>query len=82
MSAVFMAVYMVCSCKSSVANDDDVLQITADDVTHLDGTFEDNFMESWEYILLEDDANETIIPGTVLEVKYDEGLYFIQSHHI
>ena len=80
-SAVLMAVYMICSCKSGVANDDDVLQITADDVTHLDGTFEDNFMESWEYILLEDDANETIIPGTVLEVKYDDGLYFIQSRH-
>ncbi len=78
--AVSMAVLMFCTCKSSV-KDNGQLQLTQKDVIHLDGTFEEYFMESWEYILLEDESNESIVPGTVFEVKYDDGLYFIRSYH-
>lgn len=73
------AVSMLCACKDGV-NTDGVLQITKNDVIHLDGTLEENFMDSWEYILLEDGSNESIVPGTVLQVLYDDGLYFIRSN--
>ena len=73
------AVSMLCACKGGVKNDSS-LQITKNDVIHLDGTFEENFMDSWEYILLEDGSNESIVPGTVLQVRYDDGLYFIRSY--
>ena len=76
--ATLLAGVVLCACNEKNSSDQS-LQITADDVIHLEGTFEENFMDSWEYILLEDDTNEAIIPGIVLGVRYDDGLYFIQA---
>ena len=49
------------------------------DVIHLDGTFEDNFLESWEYIILEDGNIESELGGLNQEIRYDDGLFFIHS---
>ena len=60
------------SCKSETDND----------ITRLDGTFDDNFLESWEYIILEEDNPDAML-GEVgdinQEIRYDDGLFFICS---
>lgn len=76
--ATLLAGAVLCACNKKNSSDQSI-QITADDVIHLEGTFEENFMESWEYILLEDDTNESIVPGTIYKLMYDDGLYFIHS---
>ena len=78
--ATLLAGVVLCACTEKSPSDES-LQITADDVIHLEGTFEENFMDSWEYILLEDEGNETIVPGTVIKLMYDDGLYFIHSRN-
>ena len=79
-SAAILSALLLCSCKSNVSTDSS-LQITKDDVIHLEGSFDDNFLDSWDYILLEDDNFDAIIPGTVIKLMYDGGLYFISSNH-
>ena len=76
-SAVLLAVSMVCSCKSGVATDD-APKITADDVIRLDGTFDEIFMESWEYIML-DDSNPDAIMANVEGILFDDDMFFIMS---
>ena len=60
-SAAILSALLLCSCKSNVSTDSS-LQITKDDVIHLEGSFDDNFLDSWDYILLEDDNFDAIIP--------------------
>ena len=79
-SAAILSALLLCSCKTNVSTDSS-LQITKDDVIHLEGSFDDNFLESWDYILLEDENFDAIIPGTVIKLMYDDGLYFISSNH-
>ena len=76
--AAFLSALFVCSCKNNDANED-CLQITKNDVIELEGSFDDNFLESWDYILLEDEIFDAIIPGTVIKLMYDDGHYFISS---
>ena len=69
--AAFLSALFVCSCKNNDANED-CLQITKHDVIELEGSFDDNYLESWDYILLDDDnldgilGNNYIAVGTVL----------------
>ncbi len=48
-------------------------------VIHLDGTLDDNFLESWEYILLEDDNPDALLGDVKPNIGYDDGLFFICS---
>ena len=57
------------SCKSETDND----------VIRLDGTFDDNFLESWEYIILEEDNPDALLGEVNQEIRYDDGLFFIYS---
>ena len=64
-----LSLTLLCSCKG----------INNPDVIHLDGTFDDNFLESWEYIILEDGNIESELGGLNQEIRYDDGLFFIHS---
>jgi len=75
--AALSAISMLCTCKSRV-NTDSSLQITQNDVIHLDGSFEENFLESWEYVFLEDD-NPDALMGYVEGVLYDDSLFFVMA---
>lgn len=57
------------SCKSETDND----------VIRLDGTFDDNFLESWEYIILEDDNLDAELGIINQGIQYDDGLFFVHS---
>ena len=52
---------------------------TDTDITRLDGTFDDNYLESWEYIILEEDTPEAMLGDINQEIRYDDGLFFICS---
>ena len=52
---------------------------TDTDITRLDGTFDDNFLESWEYIILEEDNPDAMLGEVNQEIRYDDGLFFIYS---
>ena len=78
-SAALISALLVCSCKNNVTTDD-CLQITKDDVIELEGSFDDNYLESWEYILLEDDNLDGIL-GNNFRVQYDDGLYFLDDRN-
>ena len=75
--AAFLSALFVCSCKNNATNDD-CLQITKDDVIELEGSFDDNYLESWDYILLDDDNLDGIL-GNNYRVQYDDGLYFLDD---
>lgn len=64
------ALCLIFSCKSE----------TNTDVIRLDGTFDDNFLESWEYILLEDDNLDAELGIINYGIQYDDGLFFVHSH--
>lgn len=68
---------IISACKSSV-QDDGSLQIAKRDVINLEGTFEDNFLDSWEYFMLEDDNPDAFL-GEIEGIFYDDGLYFLLS---
>ena len=48
-------------------------------VIRLDGTLDDNFLESWEYVILEDDNPDALLGVINPNIRYDEGLFFICS---
>ncbi len=75
--AAFLSALFVCSCKNNDANED-CLQITKHDVIELEGSFDDNYLESWDYILLDDDNLDGIL-GNSYRVQYDDGLYFLDD---
>ena len=75
--AAFLSALFVCSCKNNDANED-CLQITKNDVIELEGSFDDNFLESWDYILREDDNLDGIMSNNY-RVQYDDGLYFLDD---
>lgn len=52
---------------------------TDTDITRLDGTFDDNYLESWEYIILEEDTPDAMLGEVNQEIRYDDGLFFIYS---
>ena len=56
---LLVAALLLSSCKTEVKHDSS-LQITKNDVIHLDGSFDHNFLESWEYVMLDDDRREDI----------------------
>lgn len=74
--AALTALAFLNSCKTEVS-DEGVLQITENDVIELDGEFDDVFLSSWEYVVLDDKEIDAIIPGDVYRILYDDGLYFI-----
>ncbi|MBO4561920.1 MAG: 6-bladed beta-propeller, partial [Bacteroidaceae bacterium] len=75
--AFLTAASLLCACKGNI-HPGGTMQITKDDVIHLDGTLEDNFMKSWEYILL-DESTDALL-GTINDaIRYDDGLFFIHS---
>ncbi len=76
--AAVSAIAYFSSCNSTAP--DNSLQLTKDDVIELDGRFEDHFLSSWEYIILDDKELESILPGDVNQVLYDDGLYFISTY--
>ena len=57
------------SCKSETDNT----------VIRLDGTLDDNFLESWEYVILEDDNPDALLGVINPNIRYDDGLFFICS---
>ena len=66
---VLTALSLLLSCKNKSDND----------VIRLNGTFDDNFLGSWEYIILEDDNLEAELGIINQGVQYDDGLFFINS---
>ena len=74
-SALFMAA-LLCACKGNVQPDNS-LQITENDLIRLDGSFDDNFLDSWDYIILDDQPDAFL--ATADATFYDDGLYFIFS---
>ena len=66
---VFAALSLLFSCKSK----------TDTDIICLDGTFNDNYLESWEYIILEDDKIEAELGILNQGIQYDDGLFFIHN---
>lgn len=77
MFAFLTTASLLCACKGSTQPDGS-MQITKDDVIYLDGSFEDNFLESWEYIML-DDSNPDALMANVDGIFYDDDLVFIMS---
>lgn len=75
--AAVTAITFLYSCKTTVSDDDGVLQITQDDVIELEGDLDDNFLSGWDYIVLDNKEIQSIIPGDVVRILYDDGLYFI-----
>lgn len=73
----FVATTMLCGCKESTQSDN-AIRITKDDVISLDGTFDDNYLDSWEYILLEESPESVI--GSVERIRYDDGLFFVHDN--
>ena len=75
--ATLLAGAVLCACSDKNSSDQS-LQITADDVIYLDGNFDDNFLESWEYVLL-DDSNPDALLGDIDGIFYDDDLFFVLS---
>lgn len=59
------------SCKSETDNT----------VIRLDGTLDDNFLESWEYVILEDDNIDAELGIINQSIQYDDGLFFVCSSY-
>ena len=78
--AAVTAIAFLYSCKTKVS-DEIVPQITEDDLIELDGDLDDNFLSSWEYIVLDDKEIDAIVPGMYTNVMYDEGLYFVRRSY-
>ena len=76
--AAFVAVSFFSACNTEKRGQDNSLQITQKDVVRLDGSFNDNFLDSWEYVILEDDDPKALL-GYVEGIQYDDGLFFIKS---
>ena len=76
-SAAGLSALLIFSCKTDVRTDG-IPQITKNDVISLEGSFYDNFLESWDYIMLDDENLDGIL-GSLYKVLYDDGLYFIES---
>ena len=76
MFAALLTAALLCACKGNVQPDNS-LQITENDLIHLDGTFNDNYLESWDYIIL-DETTDALL-GYAQTVLYDDGLYIIGS---
>lgn len=74
---LLVAALLLSSCKTEVKHDSS-LQITKNDVIHLDGSFDHNFLESWEYVMLDDDNPDGMI-SDIEGVLYDDSLFFILS---
>ena len=74
-STFILSALLLSSCNGGVTNDKSI-QIT--DVIDLEGSFDDNFLESWDYIMLEDDNLDGILASTY-KVLYNDGLFFIDS---
>ena len=74
-SAAVLSALFIFSCKTDVKTDG-IPQITKNDVISLEGSFYDNFLESWDYIMLDDENLDGIL-GSPYKVLYDDGLYFI-----
>lgn len=66
---IFAAASLLFSCKNGADTG----------VIRLDGTFNDNYLESWEYIILEDDNLEAELGEITQPIQYDDGLFFIHS---
>ena len=77
--ATLVVASLLSACKKE-AKPDGSLQIKEKDVIRLDGSFDHNFLESWEYVLLEDDNPDALL-GSVEDIKYDDGLFFIKSSY-
>lgn len=75
--AAVTAIAYLCSCNSTTP--DNSLQIGEDDVIELDGSFDEKFLSSWEYIVLDDKEADALVSGDVNRVLYDDGLYFIST---
>ena len=73
--ALVICTALISACKGGCATDNS-LPISADDVIHLEGTFDDNFLENWEYILL-DDSNPDAIMAAVEGIFFDDDLFFL-----
>jgi len=76
-ATLFAAAVLLSACRSG-STADKSLQITAADVIHLDGTFDDNFLESWEYILLDESNPDACMPS-VDAIFFDDDLFFLMS---
>ena len=77
MFAAFFGAVVLCSCKGGTQSGD-VMQISESDIISLDGTFDDNFLESWEYVILEESPEAAI--GSVERIRYDDGLFFVHCN--
>jgi hypothetical protein len=66
---VLATLSLLFSCKSETDNG----------VIRLDGSCDENFLESWEYIILEDDNPDALLGFVDQEIRYDDGLFFISS---
>ena len=75
--AVLVATFMMSACNGGVQPDGS-LQITNKDVINLESSFENNFLESWEYFFLEDD-NPDAFMGDINGILYDDGIFFLFS---
>lgn len=69
---------MLFSCKGNADTNDPSVRISEKDVISLEGTFDDNFLESWEYILLDEDNDDALLADAA-EIMYDDGLFFVFS---
>lgn len=54
---------------------------TGNDVIRLDGTLDENFLESWEYVILEDDNIDAELGIINQSIQYDDGLFFVCSSY-
>lgn len=76
-SAAVLSALLIFSCKTDVRTDG-IPQITKNDVISLEGSFYDNFLESWDYIMLDDENLDGIL-SEAYKVLYDDGLFFVES---
>lgn len=75
--AALFAAFMMSACNGGDQSDGS-LQITNKDVINLESSFENNFLESWEYFFLEDD-NPNAFMGDINGILYDDGIFFLLS---
>ena len=74
---LLVAASLLNACKRETQPDAS-LQITKNDVIRLEGSFDHNFLESWEYVLLDDDNPKGMVSG-IDGILYDDSLFFILS---
>lgn len=72
------AIHVMIVCCTNVSNPDTCVQITESDIIKSDSSMCDCILDSWEPVFLDDSSVDALL-GDVVKVRFDDGLFFIES---